>query len=173
MMMSLKLIRSVIAGVALFLTLVGGAGVSAQGLRPAEPLNPAKAQSLPTSPLTIQSGAKSYPFTVELAATDSQRSIGLMHRNDLADDRGMLFDFQHEQTVRFWMRNTFIALDMIFIRSNGEIAAIFENTTPHSEKPVGPRQEVQAVLEVPAGTCGRLRIKAGDIVHHQIFKNGP
>ena len=147
------------------------APLSAQGLRPHEPFDPAKAQSLATSRLTIQSGGKSHAFIVELAETDTQRNIGLMHRNVLADDRGMLFDFQSEQPVRFWMRNTFISLDMIFIRSTGEIAAIAENTVPHSDKPVGPQQPVQAVLEVPGGTSARLGLKSGDIVHHRIFRN--
>lgn len=147
--------------------------LSAQGLRPYEALDPAKAQSLPVSPLSIQSRGKSYSFMVELADTDVQRNIGLMHRNVLSADHGMLFDFHGEQRVSFWMRNTFIPLDMIFIRSSGEIAAIAENTVPHSERPVGPTQPVQAVLEVPGGTAARLGLKAGDVVHHQIFNNMP
>lgn len=147
------------------------APLSAQGLRPHEPFDPAKAQSLATSPLTIQSRGKSHAFIVELADNDTQRNIGLMHRNVLADDRGMLFDFQTEQSVRFWMRNTFISLDMIFIRPTGEIVAIAENTVPHSDKPVGPQHPVQAVLEVPGGTSARLGLKTGDIVHHRIFNN--
>lgn len=147
--------------------------LQAQGLRPHEPLNPAKAQSLPTSPLTIQSGAKTHSFVVELADTDRQREIGLMHRNDLAANHGMLFDFQGEQMLRFWMRNTFIPLDMIFIRATGEIIFIAENTVPHSDAQVASPQPVQAVLEVPGGTSARLGLKAADIVHHQIFKNSP
>src|SRR5262249_35196402 len=120
----------------------------AQILQPHEPLNPAKAQTLPTSPLAIQSGAKTHAFTVELAATQSQRDTGMMHRTEVAADRGMLFDFQREQRVRFWMRNTFIPLDMLFIKSNGEVAFIVENATPHSDAPRGPDEPVQAVLEL-------------------------
>ena len=145
--------------------------VYAQRLRPHEPLDPAKAQSLPTSPLVIQSGEAVHHFTVELAATDTQRTIGLMHRNYLAPDRGMLFDFQTEQPEQFWMRNTFIPLDMVFIRASGRIIFIVQNTTPHSDKPVGPSQPVQAVLELPGGTAERLGLKAGDTVHHAIFGN--
>jgi uncharacterized membrane protein (UPF0127 family) len=153
------------------LALVSCAPLSAQGLRPREPLNPAKAQSLPTSPLTIESGSARHTFTVELAATGPERDTGLMHRNQLAADRGMLFDFQREQPVRFWMRNTFIPLDMIFIRANGEIIAIAENTVPHSETPVGPPRPAQAVLELAGGTAARLGLKPGDVVRHPIFKN--
>jgi uncharacterized membrane protein (UPF0127 family) len=163
--------RHFILGLWFFLALAGCAPLSAQGLRPHEPLNPAKAQSLPTSPLTIESGGKRHAFTVELASTDSQRDIGLMHRNHLAADRGMLFDFQREQILRFWMRNTFIPLDMIFIRANGEILAIAENTVPHSEKPVGPPRPAQAVLELAGGASAQLGLKPGDVVHHPIFKN--
>ena len=143
--------------------------VFAQGLRPHEPLDPAKAQMLPTSPLAIQSSGQSHRFTVELANTEKQRAIGLMHRNTLAPDRGMFFDFQTERAEQFWMRNTFIPLDMLFIRSSGEIVFIAQNTTPHSDAPVGPAQPVQAVLELPGGTAARLGFKAGDVVQHAIF----
>jgi uncharacterized protein len=145
----------------------------AQGLRPHEPLNPAKAQSLPQTPLTIESDGALHQFSVELADTPDEQAIGLMHRNFLPSDQGMLFDYKAPHRPRFWMRNTFIALDMLFVRSNGEIAYIAENTVPHSERTVGPRQSVQAVLEVPAGTVARLGIKTGDKVRHQIFGNYP
>jgi uncharacterized membrane protein (UPF0127 family) len=159
--------------VALGIALAVASGACAQGLRPHEPLNPAKAQALPTSPLTIQSGGQSLGFIVELATTEKQRDIGLMHRNYLAPDRGMLFDFQKEERTRFWMRNTFIPLDMLFIRATGEIAAIAENTVPHSEAPVGPARPVRAVLELPGGTAARLGVKPGDVVRHEIFRNFP
>src|SRR5690606_26135924 len=103
--------------------------------------------------------------------TQDERNIGLMHRSYLAPDRGMLFDFQTESREAFWMRNTFIPLDMIFIHSDGEIEMIAENTVPHSERPVGPRAPIQAVLELAGGTAARLGIKRGDIVRHEIFKN--
>jgi len=145
----------------------------AQGLRPHEPLDPAKAQVLPTSPLAIQSSTGLHRFIVELAAKQSERDKGLMHRNFLAPDRGMLFDFYNERPQKFWMRNTFIPLDMLFIRASGEIVFIAENTTPHSDAAVGPPQPVQAVLELPGGTAKRLGIKAGDVVQHVIFKTPP
>lgn len=157
----------------MFLLAACASGTYAQGFRPREVLDPSRAQALPTSSLSIQSGTQSYPFVVELADTSEERGIGLMHRNYLAPDHGMLFDFQVEQQERFWMRNTFIPLDMVFIRASGEIAFIAQNTIPHDERPVGPSQAVQAVLELPGGTAQRLGLKAGDIVHHQIFGNPP
>ena len=143
----------------------------AQGLRPHEPLNPAKAQSLPTSPLAIESGGQMHEFVVELAETSTQRNIGLMHRNDLAADRGMLFDSRTERPTQFWMRNTFIPLDMLFVRASGQVIYIIENATPHAETRVGPKQPVRAVLEIPGGTVARLGLKIGDTVRHKIFGN--
>ncbi len=145
----------------------------AQNLRPHEPLDPAKAQSLPMSPLAIQSSNGLHKFTVELAAKQKERDTGLMHRNHLDADRGMLFNFYTEQPEKFWMRNTFIPLDMLFIRSSGVIMFIAENTTPHSETGIGPPTPVQAVLELPGGTAQRLGIKPGDVVQHAIFNNLP
>jgi uncharacterized protein len=146
---------------------------SAQRLRPHEPLDPSKAQSLPTSPLAIQSGGGIHRFVVELADTQTERNIGLMHRNQLAADRGMLFDFFTERPESFWMRNTFIPLDIFFIKASGEIVNIAENTIPHSEKPVASQQPVRAVLELVGGTAKRLGLKAGDVVQHAIFQNPP
>ncbi len=164
----------VVLGVVVALTTAFSAtGAQAQRLRPHEPLNPAKAQSLPISPLAIKSAATEHQFTVELAQTETQRSTGLMHRNYLAPDRGMLFNFHTERPEQFWMRNTFIPLDILFVRATGEIIFIAQETTPHSDKPVGPTQPVQAVLELAGGTTKRLGIKIGDTVQHDIFRKSP
>ena len=168
---SLRRLLTVLSLVTVFLVAACASGTYAQGFRQREALDPSKAQALPTSTLSIQSGAQSYPFVVELADTQDERSIGLMHRNYLAPDHGMLFDFEIEQQERFWMRNTFIPLDMLFVRADGEIALIAQNTIPHDERPVGPRQAVRAVLELPGGTAERLHLKTGDVVHHPVFGN--
>ena len=111
-------------------------------------------------------------FTADrVAETPDQRNIGLMHRNTLAPDRGMLFNFMIEQREQFWMRNTFIPLDMVFVNDDGTIEFIAETTRPHDEKPVGPRAPIMAVLELAGGTAARLGIKRGDVVRHAIFKN--
>lgn len=151
----------------------GAAPATAQTLRPHEPFNPAKAQSLATSPLTIEAGGKTLTFTVELASTAREQEIGLMHRNVMAENHGMLFDFHEERRAAFWMRNTFIPLDMVFIRANGEIEAIKDNAVPHSEAPIGPQAPVRAVLELVGGAALKMGIKPGDRVHHAVFGNAP
>jgi uncharacterized membrane protein (UPF0127 family) len=147
--------------------------LAAKEWTPREPLNPKSAQALPESPLTVSSGGKSHRFTVELADDDTERGIGLMHRGQMADDHGMLFDFETPRRVAFWMRNTFIPLDMLFLKSDGEVVSIIENVTPHSEDTVGPSRPVRAVLELNAGLVKKLGLKVGDMVHHAAFKNGP
>lgn len=142
---------------------------SAKDLSPHEPLDPKKAQSLPEAPLSIAG----HNFTVELADDDQEREIGLMHRGQMAADHGMLFDFTTPRRVGFWMRNTFIPLDMLFVKSDGEIVSIIENVKPHSETPVGPDRPVRAVLELNGGTVKKLGLKVGDVVHHAAFKNTP
>jgi uncharacterized protein len=112
-------------------------------------------------------------FAVELAATPQDRERGLMYRRELPEGQGMLFDFERDQEVSFWMKNTYIPLDMIFIRSDGRILRIAENTEPLSERLVPSRGAVQAVLEVIGGTTRKLGIAPGDRVAHPIFARRP
>jgi uncharacterized membrane protein (UPF0127 family) len=108
-------------------------------------------------------------FDVELAITDDERAKGLMFRRTLPAGSGMLFDFKADQVVAMWMKNTYVSLDMIFIRSDGTIAHIAENTVPLSEAIVSSRYPVRGVLEVVAGTARRLGIRSGDKVGHRWF----
>src|SRR5690606_15251797 len=110
-------------------------------------------------------------FDVEMAVTPEERSKGLMFRRELPPGRGMLFDFQGEGPIAMWMKNTYISLDMIFIRADGRIARIAENTVPHSEATISSGAPVKAVLEVIAGTAKRLGISPGDRVAHRIFRS--
>jgi uncharacterized membrane protein (UPF0127 family) len=121
--------------------------------------------------LEIVSASGVHAFTVELAANDDERSRGLMFRKELPQGSGMLFDFQHDQPVAFWMHNTYISLDMIFIRSDGRIMRVTENTEPLSDRLVASGTPVRAVLEVIAGTARQLGIKAGDRVLNPMFGN--
>jgi uncharacterized membrane protein (UPF0127 family) len=109
------------------------------------------------------------PFRVEIADDDAERQQGLMFRRSMAPNDGMLFDFGEERKVFFWMKNTYIPLDMIFIRADGTIAAIAENAVPMDESPIGPGTEVRAVLELNAGRAEALGIRPGDRVSHRIF----
>jgi len=90
--------------------------------------------------------------------------MGLMFRNKLAPDRGMIFPFETPRVASFWMRNTLIPLDMIFVRADGSIANIEANTVPYSEEPVTSAGPVAAVLEIPGGRSAELGIKPGDKV---------
>jgi hypothetical protein len=110
-------------------------------------------------------------FAVEMAVTPEQQAKGLMFRRELPEGQGMLFDFQTEQPASFWMKNTYISLDMIFIRADGRILRVAENTVPHSEALVSSGGPVRAVLEVIAGTAKKLGIAAGDRVAHPIFRS--
>ena len=114
--------------------------------------------------LTIRSGARNHRFMVEVARTPEEQARGLMFRESLADDRGMIFPFDPPQNASFWMRNTLIPLDMIFIRADGTIARIAANTVPHSLDPVPAGEPVVAVLEIRGGRAAELGIRAGDRV---------
>ena len=131
-------------------------------------LRPGVAAEEQTLEIVTRSGV--YPFTVELAVTDKERSEGLMYRRELAEGRGMLFDFKQDMNATMWMKNTFISLDMIFIRADGRIQRIAENTEPQSEKLIPAGAPVRAVLEVIGGTAKKLGIKAGDRVAHPLFR---
>jgi uncharacterized membrane protein (UPF0127 family) len=120
-------------------------------------------------PLEIATRTGVHVFAVEMAVTPEQQAKGLMFRRELPEGQGMLFDFQKEQPASFWMKNTYISLDMIFIRADGRILRVAENTVPHSEALVSSGGPVRAVLEVVAGTAKKLGIAAGDRVAHPIF----
>jgi uncharacterized membrane protein (UPF0127 family) len=113
-----------------------------------------------------------HPFTVELAVTPEEKAKGLMFRRELPEGRGMLFDFRTEQEITMWMQNTYISLDMIFIRADGRILRIAENTEPLSTRIVPSGGPARAVLEVIAGTSRKLGLAAGDRVIHPMFGTG-
>jgi len=120
-------------------------------------------------PLEIASKGGVHVFAVEMASTPAEQAKGLMFRRELPEGQGMLFDFHHEQPTSFWMKNTYIPLDMIFIRGDGRILRIAENTVPLSEALVPSGGPVRAVLEVNAGMARKLGIAPGDRVAHPIF----
>jgi len=99
---------------------------------------------------------------VELAENDDKRTQGLMYRTDLTNEQGMLFIFPYETYQSFWMRNTYLSLDMIFINSQHEIVTIHKNTTPFSDQSYPSSKPTTYVLEVPAGFCDKFGINVGD-----------
>ena len=129
---------------------------------------PAELQRSPAgleqAPLTIRSGGKSHRFTVEVARTIEEQSFGLMNRSSLAPDRGMIFPYDPPQPVAFWMKDTLIPLDIIFIAPGGTILSIAENTVPLSLENVPSGGPVEAVLELAGGRSAELGLKPGDRV---------
>jgi uncharacterized membrane protein (UPF0127 family) len=115
-------------------------------------------------PLEIRSATGTHPFTVEVARTPDEQAQGLMFRGALAADEGMIFPFPRPRVASFWMRNTLIPLDMIFIRADGTIARIAAETVPHSEESVSSGEPVTAVLEIRGGRAAELGIGEGDRV---------
>jgi uncharacterized membrane protein (UPF0127 family) len=119
--------------------------------------------------LEIVTANGGYSFSVEVATSREEQDKGLMFRRELPDGQGMLFDFTTEQEVSFWMENTYISLDIIFINGDGRIRRIAENAEPLSRASIRSDGPVRAVLEVIAGTARKLGIKQGDRVVHPIF----
>jgi uncharacterized protein len=113
-----------------------------------------------------------HAFAVELATNAAQRAVGLMYRKELPEGRGMLFDFHDEQPVQFWMHNTYIPLDMIFIAADGRVMRVVENAKPMSDELIPSGRPVRAVLEVIAGTARKFGIAAGDRVTGAFFGKG-
>ena len=123
------------------------------------------AAGLEQVPLTIRTaGGKEHRFTVEVAATPEQQETGLMNRPSIDPNHGMIFPHEPPRMASFWMKNTLIPLDIIFVRSDGTIANIAENTVPLSLDPVLSVEPVGAVLELAGGRSAELGIKAGDKV---------
>ncbi len=132
----------------------------------------ALAQAAGEATLEIVSKTGVHAFAVELATNNEERERGLMFRKELPEGRGMLFDFERDQPVAFWMHNTYISLDMIFIRGDGRIAHIAENTEPLSDRLIPSGGPVRAVLEVIAGTARKFGMAPGDRVEGSIFGAG-
>lgn len=117
----------------------------------------------------ITAAGQAHTFAVEVARTPPQQAYGLMNRKSMPRDHGMLFTFQTEAGRSFWMKNTLIPLDMVFIRADGTIHHIHENAIPHDLTPILSNGPVKAVLEVNGGRMGALGIGPGDKVRHKFF----
>ena len=125
----------------------------------------------PRSSLVIAARGRDINFEVELALDDAHRSQGLMFRKQLGPYEGMLFDFLQEMPVSFWMKNTLIPLDMLFIAADGTIKHIHANAVPMTTDAIPSQYPVRAVLEINGGSAALLGIKPGDKVKHAIFGN--
>ncbi|SMH58682.1 DUF192 domain-containing protein [Azospirillum agricola] len=124
------------------------------------------------SSLTVEtaSGGR-FRFDVELAETMAQQAQGLMFRERMADDAGMLFIYDSVRPASFWMKNTLIPLDMLFIGADGHIVNIHERAVPQSLDSINSAGPVKAILELNGGMSARLGIRPGDLVRHSTFAN--
>ncbi len=105
-------------------------------------------------------------FTVELADDPKERSLGLMHREHMSASAGMLFAYPVPQRAVFWMKNTLIPLDMIFMDAAGVVTRVHENAIPHDETGIDGGEAVKYVLEINGGLAGRLGIGEGSALRH-------
>jgi uncharacterized membrane protein (UPF0127 family) len=125
-------------------------------------------------PLAISThDGRTYRFRVEVADNDATRERGLMFRKSLDPDAGMLFDFKSEQNVSFWMKNTLIPLDLLFIDKDGYIINLAAQATPMSEANIPSGGQVLGVLEIKGGRAAELGIEPGDRVKERIFGDAP
>jgi uncharacterized protein len=127
------------------------------------------AAELPRDVVLVEAGASQYRFEVEIADDPVERAEGLMYRRSLADNAGMLFLYPKPQPVEFWMKNTPLSLDIVFVREDGTIAHIAESTTPMSEQLIPSGEPVRAVLEVKAGTMRQLGVTVGDRLRNATY----
>ena len=127
------------------------------------------AKALVKVPLVVASTNGTHKFTVEVAATPEQQETGMMFRTATTPNAGMIFPFPAPKMASFWMKNTLIPLDIIFIRADGTIANIADNAVPQSLDMVLAAEPVTAVLEIAGGRAAELGINPGDKVTWQSF----
>ncbi|WP_292065879.1 DUF192 domain-containing protein [Brevundimonas sp. UBA7664] len=130
---------------------------------------PRDAKGDPLEPLTVTTASGEHRFMVEIADDDAERQRGMMEREPLADDRGMLFQFPDVAERGFWMRNTPNSLDIIYIDPNGRIVSIAKNATPLSDAIIPSNGPASGVLELRAGRADEIGARPGDKVSHPFF----
>ena len=124
----------------------------------------------PVLPLAIDTASGHHVFDVEWEKTNAERERGLMDRKSMAQTHGMLFDFRpHDEQVLFWMKDTFLPLDMIFIGHDGHVVSIKHDAKPMDETIIRSDAPTIAVLEVNAGVADKIGVKIGDRVEHAMF----
>lgn len=121
--------------------------------------------------LSIQTSTAVYDFQIELAENDTQRAYGLMFRNSLPEQNGMLFIYDQKRSINMWMKNTFIFLDIVFIDDDGKIMKIARSAQPQSLSRISSGGEAKAVLELNGGETERLGIDVGDTIIYPLFQN--
>jgi len=151
--------------------LLAAAPAEAWQARP-KPAAPASSPAGKLDTVEILTSRGRVKFTVELAVTRAEQARGLMFRKSLAPDRGMLFPYNPPQRAAFWMKNTLIPLDILYIGPDGRVLSIARNAVPHDETPIPSGGVVGGVLEIPGGRAAQLGILPGDRVLNKIFPKG-
>jgi uncharacterized membrane protein (UPF0127 family) len=123
----------------------------------------------PLEPMTLHTDKGVFKLKVEMAVSPLQREYGLMCRKALASDRGMLFDFVQPQELNFWMRNTLIGLDIVYVGADGRVVSIVRNARPLDETPLPSNGQARVTLELPAGRAAQIDLMPGDRVEQRIF----
>ena len=123
----------------------------------------------PLEALTIDTASGAHRFRVEVMRTEPERERGLMYRKTMARDHGMLFEYQSEQPVTFWMHNTYLPLDLIFIGKDGRVVNVARDAKPMDDSLIPSSGPALGVLELDAGTAKTIGLKAGDVVRHTMF----
>lgn len=126
----------------------------------------------PLESLSINTASGPHRFKVEVMRTEPERERGLMYRKTMAADHGMLFEYQSEQPVTFWMHNTYLPLDLVFIDKGGRVLNVARDAKPMDESLIPSAGPALGVLELDAGTAKTIDLKAGDVVHHTMFGDG-
>lgn len=155
--------RVALASLSAAFLLLGCAGAG-KAEQPADAISPLEDLEVVTASGTV------HRFRVEIADDEAERQHGLMNRPKMDRDRGMLFEFPSEQMRSFWMKNTYIPLDIIYIARDGRIVSIAANTTPFSEAPIPSEGPANGVLEINGGLAAELGIRPGDTVRHPFFQ---
>jgi uncharacterized protein len=163
--------RRALALVALVLASSAVAAVPALAWQ-AKPRSAATAPSAKLDTVEVLTSRGRVKFTVELAVTKAEQERGLMFRKSLAPDRGMLFPYNPPRPAAFWMKNTLIPLDIIYIAPNGRVLSIARNAVPHDQTPLPSGGVVGGVLEIAGGRAAQLGILPGDRVLNKIFPKG-
>jgi uncharacterized membrane protein (UPF0127 family) len=133
-------------------------------------LHPVQAE-MNVETLTLVTATGEHPIKIEVARTTEQKALGLMFRKSVPQGTGMLFPYDTPQEITMWMRNTYVPLDMVFIRRDGTVHRVEERTEPLSERVISSGGPVTAVLELAAGEAQRFQIKPGDRIVHAQFGN--
>ncbi len=123
---------------------------------------------LKTVPLTIQTATGKHRFTVEVAATPEQQQIGMMYRRTMAADHGMLFPFATPRVLTFWMENTWLPLDLVFIGADGRVVSVAADAKPMSRDPITSSGPALTVLELNGGAAARIGVRPGDKVSFKL-----